>query len=174
MGRRKMMMMGASGQAVCYILISALLSQAGDSRSTEGAESPMRTPQQAKFGAASVAFFFLYYAFFGMLPYCLRSNCCTNKRFSLRELLARNPLALPRRDQLFGYAHKGSSIRFGFQLDLKLRRCTSDPLGNRELGLEILPRLDVPKYRHRPYGLLLLPGDGKQAFGRHRSDVQRE
>ena len=47
------MMWGAAGQAVCYILISALLSQAN------GSETGTR------FGAGAVAFFFLYYVFFG-------------------------------------------------------------------------------------------------------------
>jgi hypothetical protein len=57
-----MMMLGATGQAVCYIMISALLSRAGQSNSTEEGTTT-RTAQEAKFGAASVAFFFLYYAF---------------------------------------------------------------------------------------------------------------
>jgi hypothetical protein len=61
-----MMMLGATGQAVCYIMISALLSRAGQSNSTEEGTTT-RTAQEAKFGAASVAFFFLYYAFFGTL-----------------------------------------------------------------------------------------------------------
>ncbi|KAE9394052.1 general substrate transporter [Gymnopus androsaceus JB14] len=53
-GRRKMMMVGAAGQAVCYVLISGLLSQAdGSSRG-------------AKFGAGATSFFFLYYVFFGI------------------------------------------------------------------------------------------------------------
>ena len=52
-GRRKLMMWGAAGQAVCYILISALLSQASD-------------PENGtKFGAGATAFFFVYYIFFG-------------------------------------------------------------------------------------------------------------
>ncbi|KAI4524662.1 general substrate transporter [Schizophyllum commune Loenen D] len=53
-GRRKLMMWGAAGQAVCYILISALLSQASD-------------PENGtKFGAGATAFFFVYYIFFGI------------------------------------------------------------------------------------------------------------
>ncbi|PPQ77814.1 hypothetical protein CVT25_015308 [Psilocybe cyanescens] len=53
-GRRKLMMWGAAGQCVCYIFISALLSQANDP--TNG----------TKFGAGATAFFFLYYVFFGI------------------------------------------------------------------------------------------------------------
>ena len=49
------MIWGAMGQAVCYILISASLSQTGE-------ENPDRT----KFGAAATAFFFVYYVFFGI------------------------------------------------------------------------------------------------------------
>ncbi|KAL0564409.1 hypothetical protein V5O48_017635, partial [Marasmius crinis-equi] len=52
-GRRKLMMWGAAGQCVCYILITGLLSQA-DSGSG------------AKFGAGATAFFFVYYVFFGI------------------------------------------------------------------------------------------------------------
>ncbi|KAF8869218.1 general substrate transporter [Mucidula mucida] len=48
-GRRKLMIYGAAGQAVCYMFISAFLSQGGE-----------------KYGAAATAFFFLYYVFFGI------------------------------------------------------------------------------------------------------------
>ncbi|PBK66485.1 general substrate transporter [Armillaria solidipes] len=48
-GRRKLLMWGAAGQAVCYIFISALLSQGG-----------------TNYGAAATAFFFVYYIFFGI------------------------------------------------------------------------------------------------------------
>ncbi|KAH9475261.1 MFS-type transporter oryC [Psilocybe cubensis] len=53
-GRRKLMMWGAAGQCVCYIFISALLSQANN------------PANGAKFGAGATAFFFLYYVFFGI------------------------------------------------------------------------------------------------------------
>lgn len=53
-GRRKLMMWGAAGQCVCYAFISALLSRT--TNPTNG----------KKFGAASTAFFFLYYVFFGV------------------------------------------------------------------------------------------------------------
>ena len=53
-GRRKMMMWGAAGQCFCYIFISGLLSQSNNPENG------------AKFGAGSTAFFFLYYAFFGI------------------------------------------------------------------------------------------------------------
>ncbi|KAK0200264.1 general substrate transporter [Desarmillaria ectypa] len=48
-GRRKLLMWGAAGQAVCYIFISALLSHGG-----------------TNYGAAATAFFFVYYIFFGI------------------------------------------------------------------------------------------------------------
>jgi MFS family permease len=53
-GRRKMMMWGAAGQCFCYIFISVLLSQSNNPENG------------SKFGAGSTAFFFLYYAFFGI------------------------------------------------------------------------------------------------------------
>ncbi|KAJ3787481.1 general substrate transporter [Lentinula aff. detonsa] len=54
-GRRKMMIWGAAGQAVCYALISGLLSQA-DGTTTRG----------QSFGAGATTFFFVYYVFFGI------------------------------------------------------------------------------------------------------------
>ncbi|KAF8631640.1 hypothetical protein AX17_005042 [Amanita inopinata Kibby_2008] len=53
-GRRKLMMWGAGGQCVCYILISALLSRTSD---------PVHG---FKYGAGATAFFFVYYLFFGI------------------------------------------------------------------------------------------------------------
>lgn len=58
-GRRKLMMWGAAGQCVCYVLISVLLSKADalvNSNPSEG----------TKYGAGATAFFFLYYLFFGI------------------------------------------------------------------------------------------------------------
>ncbi|KAL0564080.1 hypothetical protein V5O48_017975 [Marasmius crinis-equi] len=52
-GRRKLMMWGAAGQCVCYVLIAGLLSQ-------------QHTASGTKFGAGATAFFFLYYVFFGI------------------------------------------------------------------------------------------------------------
>ena len=55
-GRRKLMMYGAAGQCVCYLIITVLLrynEKAGYSASKEVA-------------SASIAFFFLYYVFFGI------------------------------------------------------------------------------------------------------------
>lgn len=54
-GRRKMLMYAAAGQCFCYIMITGLLSHAG--------------PEYAnhkQVASASVAFFFLYYVFFGI------------------------------------------------------------------------------------------------------------
>ena len=55
-GRRKLMMYGAAGQCFCYLIITVLLrynEKAGYSASKEVA-------------SASIAFFFLYYVFFGI------------------------------------------------------------------------------------------------------------
>lgn len=57
-GRRKMLMYAAAGQCFCYLMITILLALADDpSRPTSAAN---------KFASASVAFFFLYYVFFGI------------------------------------------------------------------------------------------------------------
>ena len=53
-GRRKLMMWGAAGQCVCYIMISGLLSKAN---------APVIG---SRYGAGATAFFFLYYVFFGI------------------------------------------------------------------------------------------------------------
>ncbi|KAL9053292.1 MAG: hypothetical protein Q9162_004843 [Coniocarpon cinnabarinum] len=54
MGRRFLMLFSSFGQFVCYAIITGLLSQVvlGD-------------PSTTKYGEASIAFFFLYYVFFG-------------------------------------------------------------------------------------------------------------
>ena len=57
-GRRKMMMYAAAGQCFCYLMITILL------RYTE---IPSYPPQKVeKIASASIAFFFLYYVFFGI------------------------------------------------------------------------------------------------------------
>lgn len=55
-GRRKMIMYAATGQCFCYLLITILLRFS----EKEG------YPHQEQVAAASVAFFFLYYVFFGI------------------------------------------------------------------------------------------------------------
>ncbi|KAL9610430.1 MAG: hypothetical protein Q9167_004855 [Letrouitia subvulpina] len=55
-GRRKMMMYAAAGQALCYMLITILLRY----NEKEG------YPHTKEVASASVAFFFLYYVFFGI------------------------------------------------------------------------------------------------------------
>lgn len=55
-GRRNLMMYAAAGQAMCYLLITVLLRY----NELEG------YPNQKEVASASVAFFFLYYVFFGI------------------------------------------------------------------------------------------------------------
>lgn len=55
-GRRKMLMYAAAGQCFCYLMITILLALA-DKPGMASAD---------KFASASVAFFFLYYVFFGI------------------------------------------------------------------------------------------------------------
>ncbi|KAK3720154.1 hypothetical protein LTR37_003978 [Vermiconidia calcicola] len=55
-GRRKMIMYAAAGQCFCYLIITVLLRHS---------EKP-GYPHQEEVAAASVAFFFLYYVFFGI------------------------------------------------------------------------------------------------------------
>lgn len=57
-GRRKMMMYAAAGQCFCYFMITILLRY----NAYYGAKSELGT----KLASASVAFFFLYYVFFGI------------------------------------------------------------------------------------------------------------
>ncbi len=55
-GRRKMMMYAAAGQCFCWLIITVLL------RYTEIPNNPNRK----QYASASIAFFFLYYVFFGI------------------------------------------------------------------------------------------------------------
>lgn len=55
-GRRKMLITGAAGQAVCFVLIVALLSQSEMADTARG---------QEVWASASIAFFFLFFSFFG-------------------------------------------------------------------------------------------------------------
>jgi MFS family permease len=57
-GRRKMMMYAAAGQCFCYLMITALI------RNTEIQSFPEE--KRKKIASASIAFFFLYYVFFGI------------------------------------------------------------------------------------------------------------
>lgn len=61
MGRRKTMMWGSFGLGVSMLMISALLSQAGDGT----------TAREQAFGSASVAFFFVYMLVFGGSVNCV-------------------------------------------------------------------------------------------------------
>lgn len=54
-GRRKMMMYAAAGQCVCYLLITVCLRY-----------SEPEFENRKQWASASVAFFFLYYVFFGI------------------------------------------------------------------------------------------------------------
>lgn len=55
-GRRKMLMYAAAGQGFCYLIITICIRYANDPSYAHAAQ----------FGKASVAFFFLYYVFFGI------------------------------------------------------------------------------------------------------------
>ena len=67
-GRRRLMMFGAAGQSFCYLMITILL---------RFSEKPGYAGQRVV-ASASVAFFFIYYAFFGYswqgVPWLCRSN----------------------------------------------------------------------------------------------------
>ena len=67
MGRRFLMLFSSAGQFVCYAIITALIAHADPN-----------TSLGTKCGEASIAFFFLYYVFFGFgwqgIPWLV---CCT-------------------------------------------------------------------------------------------------
>lgn len=58
-GRRKMMMYAAAGQCFCYTVITICLRYSD-------ATSPLSDAVKTKWASASIAFFFLYYVFFGI------------------------------------------------------------------------------------------------------------
>jgi hypothetical protein len=57
-GRRKMIMYAATGQCFCYLIITICIKYSEDPSWTQDAQN--------KIASASVAFFFLYYVFFGI------------------------------------------------------------------------------------------------------------
>lgn len=67
-GRRKMLMYAAAGQCFCYLIITILIRYT----KLEG------YPHAAEVGKASVAFFFLYYVFFG-----IGFQVCTTRQIDL-------------------------------------------------------------------------------------------
>lgn len=56
LGRRRMLITGAAGQAVSFVLIAALLSQS---------ETANTAQEKEVWASASIAFFFLFFSFFG-------------------------------------------------------------------------------------------------------------
>lgn len=67
-GRRKMIMYAAAGQCFCYLIITILIQKNEDPSygTWPTADHSQPNPQQVKVASASVAFFFLYYVFFGI------------------------------------------------------------------------------------------------------------
>ena len=72
-GRRRLMMFGAAGQCVCYLFITILLRY----------NMPQYGEKSQQVASASVAFFFLYYVFFGIGEFAA-SNA---RLLCIRELL---------------------------------------------------------------------------------------
>jgi MFS family permease len=111
-GRRKMMMYAAAGQCFCYVMITILI------RYTE-VES-FGEVKQKKFASASIAFFFLYYVFFGIgwqgVPVRDQSGFDVHDRKTDTFVT----VALPYRNQLTQYEDEGSCYRYCDQLDLQL------------------------------------------------------
>jgi MFS family permease len=87
-GRRKMLMFAAAGQCFCYTLITALLRYS---------EKP-GYGAQTEVASASVAFFFLYYVFFGIgmqgVPWLYVSMIGNSESFLLTDEAYRNKLAI--------------------------------------------------------------------------------
>lgn len=57
-GRRKMMMYAAAGQSMCYLIITICLRYNVDESKPDA--------ERVRYAKASIAFFFLYYVFFGI------------------------------------------------------------------------------------------------------------
>lgn len=70
-GRRKLMMFGCTGMCFCYVFITSLIRY----NELEG------YPHQKQVASASVAFFFLYYVFFGIgmqgVTWCKYNSCAS-------------------------------------------------------------------------------------------------
>lgn len=101
------MMYAAAGQCFCYIIITICI------RYNEN-DALSVTTQQA-WAKGSIAFFFLYYVFFGIgwqgVPWVrVYSNCC--------DMLL-TCIAVSDRNQLFGNANKGRCLGNSHELDLQ-------------------------------------------------------
>lgn len=90
-GRRKFLILGATGQCICYILIPGFLSQSN-------------TPKDGfELGGALTAFFFLYYAFFAMCwQVCFQ--------FPLTNIHVMEAQYFPFYREFLGYTHRKSMV----------------------------------------------------------------
>jgi hypothetical protein len=103
-----MMMYAAAGQFFCYAIITICI------RYNE-MDSLAVTTRQA-WAKGSIAFFFLYYVFFGIGWQGVPWVCM----FLMTMIEVLIHVAVSNRDQLYGHAHKGCSARNGDELDLQL------------------------------------------------------
>ena len=155
-GRRNMMIFASSGQCFCYFIITILIRYS---------EKP-GYPNQKEVASGSVAFFFLYYVFFGigmqgvpwLYPTEINSLSMRTKgaaigtatnwifNFMVRKLVKQQKMCL-------------------WKLLTRLTGRRNHPDRHSNPPLEILHRLDGAKFLIYPVSLLPLPGDSRQNLG---------
>lgn len=174
-GRRKMLMYAALGQGLCYMLITILL---------RFNEMP-GYPHQKEVASASVAFFFLYYVFFGIgfqgkFEICVRwhigmttwtnhSFCTTGVPWlypaEINGLAMRNKGAALDKSPTYSYSNPKNTTKLTYhlpfthrnQLALQFHRRRNHAYGHRNPRLALLHHLDRLQPLLRTTRLLPLP-----------------
>ena len=155
-GRRNMMIFASSGQCFCYFIITILIRYS---------EKP-GYPNQKEVASGSVAFFFLYYVFFGIgmqgVPWLYPTEI---NSLSMRTKGAAIGTAT---NWIFNFMVRKLVVQQKMCLWKLLTRLTgrrNHPDRHPNPPLEILHRLDRAKLLVHPVPLLPLPRDSRQNLG---------
>jgi len=160
-----MMMYAAAGQCFCYLIITVLIRYN---------ELP-GYPASKQVASASVAFFFLYYIFFGIgfqgVPWLYPTEIVTlTLNLTLLENLVTNLIET----EFPIHAYQRRSARDRLQLGLQLHGRRDHPNRHPVPAVEVLHHLDHLQRLLRPHRLPLLPRNlGPQTRG-HRPHVPRK
>ena len=176
-GRRRLMMFGALGQGVCYMLITILIKYSLD--------DSYSAAQQKQFGSASIAFFFLYYVFFGigwqgvpwLYPVEVNSLSMRTKGAAIgTSLHPLNPstIFIPLDPSPLSLCFADPPRRHRQQLDLQLHGRRDHAHRHRHAVLALLHHLDHLQLRLPAHHLLPLPGDGRAHPRGHRPLLPRQ
>lgn len=155
-GRRALLIFGATGQCLCYTFITALIRYN---------EMP-GYPHQHEVASASVAFFFMYYIFFGIgmqgVPWCM------SHFFQFMLSLCTDDIpSVPHRDQLPYDANQGRRTWSSYKLDFQIHGRRDHSNWYTEPWMAILYDLDRVERSDGPCHLRLLSRDSRTYVGGH-------